>query len=137
MNTETTTEPLRLRRISETEFASRTGTVRIVQTGYREWHVMTPAGETISHHFTSPRQAAMSINAEFEAPGMSDDIRAGDIEWLTGALETLWNEARDNIKHPLDVMASDILCCLDGYEAPPSDRDPGAATRGPTRIKLS
>lgn len=63
-------------------------------------------------------------------------IRDGDIEWLAGALKTTWEEGRDGIEHPFDVQAADILCCLDGYTAPPSKNDPGAATRGPSRIKL-
>ena len=68
-----TTPPMVLRRVGDNEFASPTGTIRVVQTGFREWYVMNPAGERMSEHFTSPRRAAMSIGAEFVGPTAAAD----------------------------------------------------------------
>jgi hypothetical protein len=65
-------------------------------------------------------------------------VRDGDIEWLKSALRTTRQRGRDDVEHPLfDINAADIQCCLEGYAAPPSENDPGAATRGPSRVRLA
>jgi hypothetical protein len=65
-------------------------------------------------------------------------VRDGDMEWLAGALRTTWRKGRDGVEHPrFDINAADILCCLAGYTPPPSKNDPGAATRGPSRVELT
>jgi len=63
--------------------------------------------------------------------------RDGDIEWLTRVLRGIWQDGRNNVAHPFDIQASDLLRTLEGYTAPPSPNDPAGPNPPPARIRLT